>query len=504
MSSVENLLLVLLLAALGAVAVQQVKLRRTRTPRRAEQHEETPLWAVIIMAALLLPLAAAAFTLSFQMIWPVMILAGWSVGVAWLGPVLVDIAAGAGAFMQLAVRNETVQWSGRLLLAASTALSIAGNLAGHAIEKPHHSAALPPELSGAFLPHEWSWVVQAMSIAAPVFVAGLVHAFGHVLVGYMASRARVPRADGEQDATVTAEHAATVPAAEEQGRGTAAEEHPAPAAEAPVPAVPQSAALDGDGRAEHPASPSGQPRPDTAPASAPAALPAAETRPAASAEPPAATVEEEPTGRHALTGQHVPAQRSASTGRHPTPAATSRPSEPPRPATKPADKPTGTGTAKPRSEQAKPAASGKQSKELTDEEAAQLAEELADVLPAAERFDREHQRKHGRPAGIRALRDEFGGATARLQNLRRVLNHRQGAQVIELHRHTPQSPEIAESGVPAGLRNTGPQPPQNTAPEEQEEHADPAQVRDGEVHAEQVGTEHEEHPERQPVAVGDR
>lgn len=496
MSSTENLLLVLLLAALAVVAVQQFKLRRNRTPHRHE-HEDTPLWAVIVMAAMLLPLAAAAFTLSFQMIWPVMILAGWSVGVAWLGPVLVDIAAGAGAFMQLAVRNETVQWSGRLLLAASTGLSIVGNLAGHAIEKPHPSAAVPPELSGAFLPHEWSWVVQAMSIAAPVFVAGLVHAFGHVLVGYMARRARVPHGSEEHAATVPADGEQAGEQAGEQRAVPAAEEHPQPAAEDAVPPVPQSAAAENAGREERRAIPAAAPQSAAEGEHAPAALPAGQRTPlAASAD------GDESTGRHPIDGQHVPAQRSANTGRHHSSAATSRPSEPPRPATKPADKPSTTGSAKPRYAQDKPAG-GKPAKELTEAEAAQLAEELADVLPAAERFDREHQQRHGRPAGIRALRDEFGGATSRLQSLRRLLNHRQGAQVIELHRNTPQAPEVAEAGVPAGPRNTGQPVPGNTAAEEQEEQAEAAQVHDGEVHAEQVGTDHEEHPERQPVAVGE-
>ncbi|MBP2341090.1 hypothetical protein JOF41_007344 [Saccharothrix coeruleofusca] len=147
------------------------------------------LWTVITMAVILIPLAACAFVLSFQMLHPVMLLAGWSAGTAWLGPVLIDLAAGAGALMMMVLRGTAWRF-GLGLLSASTALSIVGNLAGHNIERADgsHSADFPPELVGARLPEDWQWVVVLLSIAAPVFVAVLVHAFAEVLMSYLAAR----------------------------------------------------------------------------------------------------------------------------------------------------------------------------------------------------------------------------------------------------------------------------------------------------------------------------
>ncbi|WP_158896003.1 hypothetical protein [Amycolatopsis anabasis] len=474
MSSTEVLLGVLLLAAMAVIGAQQLRLRRGRPDQMRDEDEDTPYWVVIVMTILLLPLAAAAFTLSFQMIWPVMIVAGWSVSVAWLGPVLVDIAAAAGAFMQLAIRNSTVQRSGRLLLLASTALSIVGNLAGHSIEKPDHADQLPPELRGAFLPAKWSWVVEAMSIAAPVFVAGLVHAFGHVLVGYMASRNHTPRNTEEHTSVISEEHPLPVPAAEEQHAGdTAPAEHSSSTGNGCVPVVPQARVEHGNGRKEQTAGPASESTTSASRRGTPIPTSEPSQRPdpasgAAVAVPPSAA------------GDQAGHQR----------------------APKPSESTPAGDTAKPGYELVKPGP-GRRVRELTDDEAAQLADEFGDILAKAEALDRQHRRDHGRPVPIRRLRSTFGGGTERVQRLRWLLNHRQVAQVIELHPRIPQSPEVRDTGLSTNWRNPASRREGNTATEEQPGNTDVPQVRDGEVHAEQVGTEGADPEEQNPHAVGE-
>lgn len=146
----------------------------------------TPAWAVVVMGMLLLPLAGLGFALSFQMMLPVMVIAGWSVAIAWGGPVLVDLAAASGALMQMVSRDTTTRRWGTGVLGFSTLLSIAMNLAGHSVKRPRGD--LPGQFAGMTLPGGWQWVVMLMSIATPLFIAVLVHAFGHVLMAYLATR----------------------------------------------------------------------------------------------------------------------------------------------------------------------------------------------------------------------------------------------------------------------------------------------------------------------------
>lgn len=153
--------------------------------------EPTPGWVVAVLGVLLLPLAAGAFILSFEQLWPVMLLGGWSAATAWLGPVVLDITASSGAVMHVVSSDAAVRRWGLGLLLGGTVLSIAGNLAGHNIKTSPGGASratLPPEMTGWSLPGQWQPVVVALSIAAPTAVAVLVHAFGAVFKAWLATR----------------------------------------------------------------------------------------------------------------------------------------------------------------------------------------------------------------------------------------------------------------------------------------------------------------------------
>lgn len=155
------------------------------------QTEPMPGWVVAVLGALLLPLAAGAFVLSFEQLWPVMVLGGWSTSTAWLGPIVLDITAAAGAVMHVVGNDRSVKNWGLALLLLATVLSITGNLAGHNIATTPGGASraqLPPEMTGWNLPDSWQPVVLALSIAAPTFVAVLVHAFGSILKAWLATR----------------------------------------------------------------------------------------------------------------------------------------------------------------------------------------------------------------------------------------------------------------------------------------------------------------------------
>lgn len=160
----------------------------------AETPQPTPGWMVAVLGALLLPLAAGAFILSFEQLLPVMLLGGWSTGTAWIGPIVLDITAAVGAVMHVVSADRGVKTWGLGLLVSATVLSIFGNLAGHNIAIPggRTRANLPREMTGWTLPTNWQPVVLALSIAAPTFVAVIVHAFGAVLKAWLATR---PAAD---------------------------------------------------------------------------------------------------------------------------------------------------------------------------------------------------------------------------------------------------------------------------------------------------------------------
>lgn len=69
----------------------------------------TPGWLVAVLGALLLPLAGGAFVLSFEQQLPVMMLGGWGPRTAPLGPVVLDLAASAGAVMHVVARDRQVR-----------------------------------------------------------------------------------------------------------------------------------------------------------------------------------------------------------------------------------------------------------------------------------------------------------------------------------------------------------------------------------------------------------
>ncbi|GHH57677.1 hypothetical protein [Lentzea cavernae] len=170
--------------------------------------EPTPGWMVAVLGASLLPLAAAAFVLSFEQLWPVMLLGGWSTSTAWLGPVMLDVTAAAGAVMHVVSTDRGAKNWGLGLLLGATLLSIAGNLAGHNIATAPGGATraqLPPDMAGWSLPDSWQPVVLALSIAAPTFVAVLVHAFGAVLKAWLSTRpaTRSDSVESIEDPTVT-------------------------------------------------------------------------------------------------------------------------------------------------------------------------------------------------------------------------------------------------------------------------------------------------------------
>jgi len=152
--------------------------------------EPTPGWVVAVLGVLLLPLAAGAFILSFVQLLPVMLFGGWDSATAWLGPVVLDVTAAAGAVMHVVSRDPRVRRWGLGLLAGGTLLSIAGNLAGHAIRTPdgRPRVALPEHMTGWTLPGPWQAVVVLLSIAVPASVAVLTHAFGAVLTAWLETR----------------------------------------------------------------------------------------------------------------------------------------------------------------------------------------------------------------------------------------------------------------------------------------------------------------------------
>lgn len=151
--------------------------------------QATPGWMVAVLGMLLLPLAAGAFILSFEQAWPVMLLGGWSAATAWLGPVVLDITSAAGAVMHVVGRDRSVRGWGLTLLLGGTALSIMVNVAGHNIQTAGGARTqLPPEMAGWTLPEEWQPVNFFVSIAVPISVAMLVHAFGSVFKAWLATR----------------------------------------------------------------------------------------------------------------------------------------------------------------------------------------------------------------------------------------------------------------------------------------------------------------------------
>lgn len=221
----------------------------TTTTTTTEEHSESstiPGWTLIPLSVLLLIAGAAAFALSFAMIVPVVEAAGWDGSAAWLGPVMIDIAAVAAALMGSVSRNKTFQRTGMALLVASTALSILMNLAGHQLK------AKPEQVQQAVLA-ELAAVV--FSVAVPTVLAALIHVWGRGVTTYLAERS----APVEQASW-------TVVAAEEPPLAEVVER--ASARVVPMPSREERAA-----RVEP--KPAPQPAPKSEPAARPAAPPAA-------------------------------------------------------------------------------------------------------------------------------------------------------------------------------------------------------------------------------------
>lgn len=149
--------------------------------RRPQQHEAARVqgWTLLPLAVLMLAAAAAAFVLSFEMMLPVVVAAGWALA-PWLGPVLIDLAAVGAAFMHVASRHAVFVRTGRFLLVVATSLSIVFNLAGHAMKLEAPAAAA--------LPGHWHWVVWLFAVAVPVILAVLIHAFGKALMAWSAQQ----------------------------------------------------------------------------------------------------------------------------------------------------------------------------------------------------------------------------------------------------------------------------------------------------------------------------
>lgn len=154
--------------------------------RIASPKEEEPvtLSAVITVGAFALAAAVCAFLLSFQMILPVVMAAGWTGFVAYLGPVVIDVAAVAAAFMSVLSRHPSFTRTGMLLLVSSTALSIVLNLAGHQV-KTDTGGSDPVRV-----PAGWEWTVNLFSVVVPLLLAWLIHAFGKAITAYMNARSR--------------------------------------------------------------------------------------------------------------------------------------------------------------------------------------------------------------------------------------------------------------------------------------------------------------------------
>ena len=147
--------------------------------------------AVVTVGFFALVAAASAFLLSFQMILPVVLAAGWSGITASLGPIVIDVAAVAAAFMSVLSQHHAFERTGRLLLVAATALSIALNLAGHQVKKAGHEVTA--------IPAGWDWSVNLFSVTVPLILAALIHAFGKALNAYLSQQAEA-RAAAERQA----------------------------------------------------------------------------------------------------------------------------------------------------------------------------------------------------------------------------------------------------------------------------------------------------------------
>lgn len=121
-----------------------------------------------VLFGLLLVVAAAAAILSFAALRDLALLCGFSTGLAWLLPVVVDAGAAAGSLVWLGGRAAAAaQRFARVLALGLLTLSVGANALGHGLAAYRLS---PP----------W-WVVVAVSAIAPAVLGAVVHLA--VLVG---------------------------------------------------------------------------------------------------------------------------------------------------------------------------------------------------------------------------------------------------------------------------------------------------------------------------------
>lgn len=151
---------------------------------RGTGNEHVPGVAVVLLGVLALAVATAAFTLSFQMILPVVTAAGWTPPVSYLGPVVIDIAAVAAAFMGVLSAHPAFSRTGRQLLVMATFLSIILNLAGHQVLASSEGG------NQSTLPEGWAWTVELFSVMVPVILAISIHVFGTAFSIWLMQRRR--------------------------------------------------------------------------------------------------------------------------------------------------------------------------------------------------------------------------------------------------------------------------------------------------------------------------
>lgn len=188
--------------------------------------------AVITAGCILLPVAAIAFALSFQMTLPLIISGGWYGAVATSGPLFLDAAASAAAIFGLLSQHHLFVRSGRLLLLLATVLSVWMNMDGHALHRKQDPGA------------ENSAALMAFGIAVPIVLAVLIHLFGTALGIYLQQKAdrerkereAVARAEAERQQAERAEAERNEREAERQRKAAkAAEQQDALIAELPTP-----------------------------------------------------------------------------------------------------------------------------------------------------------------------------------------------------------------------------------------------------------------------------
>jgi hypothetical protein len=121
-----------------------------------------------VLYGLLLVVAAAAAVLSFAALRDLALLCGFTPGLAWLLPVVVDAGAAAGSLVWLGgAVPESARRFARALALALLGLSVAANALGHGL--------------AAFRQEPAWWVVVIVSAVAPAVLGAVVHLA--VLVG---------------------------------------------------------------------------------------------------------------------------------------------------------------------------------------------------------------------------------------------------------------------------------------------------------------------------------